>query len=49
MVLNQPSYPKATWAAEVHMMIANYKAPIDDADVAAIVDYLIKTKRAADQ
>jgi hypothetical protein len=49
MVLNQPSYPKTVWAAEVHKMIANYKAPIDDADAAAIVDYLVKTKGAADQ
>jgi cytochrome c553 len=44
MVLNQPALPKATWEAEVHKMINVYKAPIDDADVAAIVDYLAKTK-----
>src|SRR6516162_8693543 len=40
MVLNQPALPKATWEAEVQKMIDVYKAPIDDADVAAIVDYL---------
>src|SRR5215471_7267994 len=40
MVLNQPALPKATWEAEVHKMINVYKAPIDEADVPAIVDYL---------
>lgn len=40
MVLNQPALPKATWEAEVHKMINVYKAPIDDADVPAVVDYL---------
>jgi cytochrome c553 len=44
MVLNQPALPRATWEAEVHKMINVYKAPIDDADVAAIVDYLAKGK-----
>jgi hypothetical protein len=48
MVLNQPTFPKATWAAEVHKMIAVYKAPIDDADAAVIVEYLAKTKGDAD-
>ena len=42
MVLNQPALPKATWEAEVHKMINTYKAPVDDADVAPIVDYLVK-------
>lgn len=40
MVLNQPALPKATWEAEVHKMINVYKAPIDDADVPTIVNYL---------
>jgi hypothetical protein len=44
MVLNQPGLPKATWEAEVHKMISVYKAPIDDADVPAIVAYLEKIK-----
>jgi hypothetical protein len=44
MVLNQPALPKATWEAEVHKMITTYKAPVDDKDVGAIVDYLVKTK-----
>ena len=44
MVLNQPALPKATWDAEVHKMIKTYKAPIAEADVASIVDYLVKNK-----
>jgi cytochrome c553 len=44
MVLNQPPLPKATWEAEVHKMITAYKAPVDEKDVGAIVDYLVKTK-----
>jgi len=44
MVLNQPALPRATWEAEVSKMINVYKAPIDQTDVAAIVDYLAKTK-----
>ena len=44
MVLNQAPQPKATWEAEVHKMIAVYKAPIEDSDVPAIVDYLVRTK-----
>jgi mono/diheme cytochrome c family protein len=46
MVLNQPALPKAIWEAEVHKMINVYKAPVDDADVPAIVDYLASTKGA---
>src|SRR5438132_10520903 len=46
MVLNQPALPKAQWEAEVHKMINAYKAPIADADVAAIVAYLAQTKGA---
>jgi len=44
MVLNQPALPKATWEAEVRKMITAYKAPVDEKDVGAIVDYLVKTK-----
>jgi cytochrome c553 len=46
MVLNQPNLPKATWDAEVHKMISVYKAPIEDADVPAIVAYLVANKGA---
>ncbi|MHC2518959.1 cytochrome c [Bradyrhizobium diazoefficiens] len=44
MVLNQPSLPRSTWEGEVHKMINIYKAPIDQADVPAIIDYLAGTK-----
>ena len=44
MVLTQPALPKATWEAEVQKMIKTYKAPVDQADVGAIVDYLVKNK-----
>lgn len=44
MVLNQPALPRATWDAEVHKMIATYKAPVDENDIGAIVDYLARTK-----
>jgi mono/diheme cytochrome c family protein len=46
MVLNQPDLPKATWEAEVHKMINVYRAPVDEADVPAIVEYLASTKGA---
>lgn len=46
MVLNQPALPRSTWEAEVHKMINVYKAPIDEADVPAIVDYLASTRGA---
>jgi mono/diheme cytochrome c family protein len=46
MVLNQPALPKAEWQAEVDKMRAAYKAPIDDKDVAEIIDYLVKIKGA---
>lgn len=44
MVLNQPPFPRAVWDAEVHKMIKVYRAPIDEADAASIIDYLTKTK-----
>ena len=46
MVLNQPALSKQAWAAEVHKMINNYKAPIAPEDVDAIVDYLAALKGA---
>lgn len=46
MVLNQPALPKATWQAVVNKMINIYKAPVAEADAAAIVDYLTRTKGA---
>jgi hypothetical protein len=44
MVLTQPALPKAVWQAEVDKMIHAYKAPVAEEDVAAIVDYLVRTK-----
>jgi cytochrome c5 len=46
MVLNQPPLKKAAWEGEVKKMIAVYKAPVAEADVAAIVDYLNRIKGA---
>lgn len=44
MVLNQPALPATAWQAEVSKMINTYKAPVAPGDVAAIVDYLARTK-----
>lgn len=38
-----PKYKKDFWQAEVTKMIKVYGAPIDDADVGKIVDYLAAT------
>jgi cytochrome c5 len=46
MVMNQPPLSAATWKAEVEKMIHTYKAPVDDKDVQAIVDYLVSIKGA---
>ena len=44
MILNQPALPQAAWQAEVAKMRNVYKAPVDEKDVAAIVDYLTAVK-----
>ena len=41
-----PNFGKAFWEAEVTKMIKVYGAPIGDADVGKIVDYLVKTSSA---
>ncbi len=46
MVLMQPNMNEATWKAEVAKMRAVFKAPVDDADIPAIVAYLVQTKGA---
>jgi cytochrome c5 len=46
MVLTQPNLSKAAWAAEVDKMIHAFKAPIDQGNATAIVDYLSETKGA---
>ena len=40
MVLTQPKMSRAAWQAEVNKMRTTYKAPVAEADVPAIVDYL---------
>jgi hypothetical protein len=44
MVLNHSNLTKAAWEREVHKMITTYKAPVDEADVPAIVAYLLQNK-----
>jgi sulfite dehydrogenase (cytochrome) subunit B len=40
-ISGQPNFPRAVWTAEVNKMIKVYGAPIAQADVAAIVNYLV--------
>ena len=40
MIRNQPALSRAEWAAEVAKMRAVYKAPVAEADDAAIIDWL---------
>jgi len=40
MILTQPHMPRAAWQAEVEKMRKTYKAPVDEKDIPAIVDYL---------
>ena len=46
MVMNQPVLSRATWEAEVHKMIAVYKAPVSEEDAKTIVAYLDSIKGA---
>lgn len=43
MLYQPPTAPRGYWEAMVKRMKAVFKAPIDDADMPAIVDYLAKT------
>ena len=43
MLMQPPTAPRGYWDAMVHRMKAVFKAPIDDADMPAIIDYLAKT------
>ena len=45
MILTQPPLSHAAWQAEVEKMRKTYKAPVDDKDVPAIVDYLASLPR----
>jgi hypothetical protein len=44
MVLNQPNLTRTAWQQEVEKMRAQYKAPVDEKDVPAIVAYLASHK-----
>jgi cytochrome c5 len=44
MVLTQPAMSRAEWQSEVEKMRGSYKAPVEEADVPAIVDYLVALK-----
>ncbi len=44
MVLTQPKLTKAQWTETVNKMVHVYKAPVDQADVQTIVDYLTALK-----
>lgn len=46
MVMNQPALSRTTWEAEVHKMVAVYKAPVSDEDAKTIVAYLNSIKGA---
>ena len=41
MVLTQPALSRAEWQSEVEKMRSTYKAPVEESDVPAIVDYLV--------
>jgi mono/diheme cytochrome c family protein len=43
MLYQPPTAPRAYWDAMVKRMKAVFKAPIDDADMPEIIDYLAKT------
>jgi hypothetical protein len=43
IAIQPPNKGEAFWEAEVNKMIKTYKAPIDEADVKTITDYLAKT------
>jgi len=43
MLYQPPTAPRPYWDAMVKRMKAVFKAPLDDADMPAIVDYLAKT------
>jgi len=43
MLYQPPTAPRPYWDAMVKRMKAVFKAPLNDADMPAIVDYLVKT------
>ena len=47
MILNQPALTRGEWTGEVTKMVKVYKAPVDAADIPAIVTYLVSLKVAS--
>ena len=45
-VLMQPDFSRATWTSEVEKMKKSYGAPIEDAKIPLIVDYLVSVRGA---
>ena len=46
MVLNQPPMAPPAWFGVVRKMARVYKAPVDEDDAAAVLDYLTRTRAA---
>jgi mono/diheme cytochrome c family protein len=45
-ITTQPPFKRAVWVAEVDKMRKTYGAPVDDAQAAQIVDYLVAIRGA---
>ena len=45
-MLQQPKIPREKWESQVTKMIEIYKAPIDEAAIPAIVDYMVAVQAA---
>jgi hypothetical protein len=45
-MLQQPTIPREKWESTVEKMITLYKAPVDEAAVPAIVDYMVAVQAA---
>jgi PBP1b-binding outer membrane lipoprotein LpoB len=45
-MLQQPKIPRAKWETQVTKMIEIYKAPIDEAAIPQIVDYMVAVQAA---
>ena len=40
-ITSQPPFSREVWAAEVHMMVDKYCAPVDSANAEKIISYLV--------
>jgi hypothetical protein len=45
-MLQQPKIPREKWESQVTKMIEIYKAPIDEAAIPQIVDYMVAVQAA---